>query len=392
VNVIRTAAAAPMALGLLALTACQPHDFPQYPANYREYAYVTNGGSATVTVLDVVNVRVDRELPVGSNPIAVAANPTRNEVYVLNAGAQGGLGAITVIDCEHNAVVAAIPVGRGPDGIDVDAKGAFAYVANRGSNSVTVVDLEARRKVAEIGVGEEPSGVRISPDGKTLVVANRSGNSVSLVNVAGRNVRAIIEGCPGAQSPVVLPDSSKAFVACSAGHQVMVIGLARTDDPQAATDKLETLMDVGRAPVQLALKPDGGEVFVSNSLSDSVSEIYATTDEVGDTYLIGEDPVMGLVSRDNALLYEANLNSPYVTVYSIDDGKRVGKVEVGDGPAAMAFSGAGHLLFVADSRSNDVAVIRTTARSALATRSLFTMLPAGRNPNAIVVKAFRVRG
>jgi DNA-binding beta-propeller fold protein YncE len=106
--------------------------------------------------------------------------------------------------------------------------------------------------------------------------------------------------------------------------------------------------------------------------------------------MIGEDPVMGLVSRDNSLLYEANLHSPDVTVYSIDDGKRIGVVHVGDGPAAMAFSGAGHLLFVVDSRSDEVAVVRTTTRSALATRSLFTMLPAGRNPNAIVVKAFKV--
>src|SRR6202012_2637248 len=51
-------------VSFLALTACRPHDFPQYDANYREYAYVTNGGSGTVSVYDVVNVRVDREIPV----------------------------------------------------------------------------------------------------------------------------------------------------------------------------------------------------------------------------------------------------------------------------------------------------------------------------------------
>ena len=62
-------------------------------------------------------------------------------------------------------------------------------------------------------------------------------------------------------------------------------------------------MDVGRAPIDLALKPDGGEIFVANFLSDSVSEIYNSTDEVGDTYMIGAGPVSGLVSRDNALLY-----------------------------------------------------------------------------------------
>jgi YVTN family beta-propeller protein len=191
---------------------------------------------------------------------------------------------------------------------------------------------------------------------------------------------------------VILPDSSKAFVACSAGHQVMVIALvnskARPNQSGQVADQLEALMDVGRAPVDLAIKPDGGEIFVSNSLSDSVSEIYNTSDEVADTYMIGADPVRGLVSPDNLLLYVANQRSQEVTVYSIDDGKRVNvnpPLRVGDGAAAMAFSAAGHLLFVVDRGSGDVAVVRT------ASQSLFTLLPAGRDPNAIVDKAFKVQ-
>lgn len=369
---------------VLTLAGCRPHDFPQYPPNYREYAYIPNGGSGTVTILDVVNVRIDRELQVGQNPVAVAAAPSRNEVYVVNSGATMGLGSISVIDAERNAVVATIPVKRQPVSIDLDSTGNLAYIANSGSNSISVVDLRVRRVLAEIGAGRQPVAARIAPDGKTLVVANRGADSVTLINPQTGRVRSVFTGCPGAQSPVILPDASKAFVACSTGHQVMAIALAHPEDHSATPDRLEALMDVGRAPVDLALKPDGGEIFVSNSLSDSVSEIYNTTDEVGDTYLIGEDPVSGLVSRDNSLLYVANLRSQYVTVYSIDDGKRVGSVHVGDGPSAMAFSGAGHLLFVVDSRSDDVAVVRT------ATRSLFTMLPAGRDPDAIAVKAFKV--
>ncbi len=384
---------------MFAFAGCRPHDFPQYPPNYREYAYVTNGGSGTVTILDVVNVRVDRELPVGQNPVTVAASPTRNEVYVVNSGPAGGSGAVSVIDAEHNTVAANIPVGRQPVSISVDAAGKLAYVANSASNSVSVIDLKTRREIARIGTGEEPVAAAIAPDGKTLLVANRRGNSVTLIDPARDQVRSVFEDCPGAESPVILPDSSKAFVACSAGHQVMAIALAHPEDHPAEPgssdksssrvwepDRLEALMDVGRAPVDLALKPDGGEIFVSNSLSDSISEIYNTTDEVGDTYLIGDDPVRSLVSRDNSLLYVANFHSQYVNIYSIDDGKLIKpSLHVGDGPAAMAFSGAGHLLFVVDSRSDDVAVIRT------ASASLFTMLPAGRNPDAIAVKAFRVQ-
>jgi YVTN family beta-propeller protein len=234
---------------------------------------------------------------------------------------------------------------------------------------------------------------RLSPDGKSLVVANRGGNSVSVISPATNAVRAVFSSCPGASDAVILHDSSKAFAACSGGHQVMVVALARdaksaTPNTQAvasAPDRLESLLDVGRGPVQLALKPDGGEIFSSNLAADNVSEIYNSTDEVGNTFMIGDGPSSGLVSADNSLLYVANSRSQYVTIYAIDQGKRIGSVKVGDGPVAMALSKSGFLLFAVDQHSGDVAVVRTKIRS------LFTLLPAGRNPSAIAIKSFNVQ-
>jgi YVTN family beta-propeller protein len=382
-------AALPLVAGLgCALSACHAHDFPQYPPGHREYAYVTNGGSGTVTVYDVVNLRVDREIAVGQNPVQVAASPTRNEVYVVNSGpasSTGSLavGSLSVIDASKNTVAATIPLHRRPVAIDIDSDGARAYVANAQSNSISVVDLAARREVAQIGTGEQPVAVRLTPDGRTLVIANQLGNSVTLVEVKTGKVRAIFDGCPGAADIAVLPDSSKTFIACSAGHQVMALSLAGARDAQ--TDRLEALLDVGRGPVNLAIKPDGGEVFVSNSLSNSISEIDTSKNDVGGAYLIGEGPVRGLVTADNSLLYVANLNSQYVTIYSTEDGRRLPKsIHVGDGPTALALSSTGVLLFVVDTRSADLAVVRTDADS----RAMISMVPTGRAPNAIAIKAF----
>jgi len=405
---IRVAALALLALGL---AGCRTHDFPQYPPNYREYAYITNGGSGTVTVLDVVNVRLDREVLVGQNPVAVAASSTRNEVYVVNSGAAGPTGgqagtpgSLSVINAENNLVAATIQLRRQPVSMEIDPASDLAYVANSGSNAISILDLKARREIAAIGAGEEPVAARLAPDGRTLVVANRRGNSVSLIDPATRQVRQVFEGCPGASDAVILPDSSKAFVACSAGHQVMVLALAQPEGkptqpgaPQtgagkpgagrigpAQPDRLEAMLDVGQAPLQLALKPDGGELFVLNSLSDSISEVVTNTNDVGGAYTIGSGPVRGLVSSDNSLLYVGNLHSQEVAVYSVEDGKRAASIHVGDGPSALAFSASGSLLFVVDSRSSDVAVVRT------GTRSLFNLLSTGRNPNAIAVKAFKL--
>jgi YVTN family beta-propeller protein len=391
-----------LTLGVLGLTlaGCRKHDFPQYPANYREYVYVTNGDSGTVSVLDVVNLRLDRELQVGQHPTAVAASPTVNEVYVVNSGSAGGSGSLSVINAENNSVAATIPLHRQPVSIEVDAAGKLAYVANSGSNSISVVDLKNRRELTQVGVGEQPVAGRLSPDGKTLVVANKRGNSTSLFDAASMTLRAVFSGCPGAGDPVVLPDSSKAFVPCTSGHQIMAIALAHASQPpapQAAAgpstpaqpDRLEALIDVGRGPVDLALKPDGGEVFVINSASDSISEVITGFNDVQGAYMMGDDPVRGLVSNDNSLLYVANQRSQNVIAYAINDGRRAGWVRVGDGPSAMAFSAAGHLLFVVDTRSGDVALVRT-ARISAANEALFTLISVGRGPNAIVDKAFKL--
>jgi len=188
----------------------------------------------------------------------------------------------------------------------------------------------------------------------------------------------------------ILPDSSKAFIACSAGHQVMAISLAAEPGSWAArqnsaalSDHLLTMLDVGRTPVHLAMKPDGGEIFVSNFGDDSISEISTWTNEVGSTYTIGSKPTHGIVSRDNSTLWVANFGADLISIYSIDDGQLVTTVHTGSSPDALVFSADEHLLLAADAHSGDIAVIRTQGRQGAA---LFTILPAGGSPNAIAVK------
>ena len=385
---------------LLGISGCHRSGFPDVPAGYREFAYISNGSSNTVTVLDLVYLRQDRTLQVGTNPTNLAVNPVRNEIYVVNTQS----GTISVIDAETNRIAATIPVHRLPSFASVDATGHRAYVANSGSNTFSILDLDRRREIAVAGTGELPDVVRISPDGRSLVVTNRGSNSVSVFDVPPYNpaetreppphLRAAFPGCPGAADAVILPDSSKAFVACSSGHQVMAVSLAAApgswaarQNPALMTDHMLTLLDVGKIPVHLALKPDGGEIFVSNFGSDSISEISTPTNEVGGTYAIGNRPVRGIVSRDNSTLWVANFGADSIALYSIDDGRvePVG-IHTGSAPDALAFSDDEHLLLAADAHSGDVAVIRT-AGTALPT--LFTMLPAGNSPNAIAVKAIR---
>jgi YVTN family beta-propeller protein len=397
----RTLAIAALAL-LAACSGCRRNSFPDVPAGYHEFAYVSNGGSNTVTVLDLVYLRQDHTLRVGDDPTGLAVNPLRNEVYVVNTKSD----SISVIDAETNRVVATIPVHRTPYFISVDDTGHRAYVANSGSNTVSVIDLDQRREIALAGTGEQPGLARISPDNRTLLVTNRGSGSVSIYDVAPYekspadrtrilHFRATFAGCPGATDAVILPDSSKAFVACSAGHQVMAVSLAAApgswsakQNPSLLTDHLLTLLDVGDTPVNLTLKPDGGEIFVSNFNSDSISEIDTWNNQVGWTQAIGNKPTHGIVSRDNSSLWISNFGADSLSLYSIDDGRVSNSVHTGSQPDALAFSADEHLLLAADAHSGDVSVIRIQDQAG---PTLFTILPAGSSPNAIVTKAFKLK-
>lgn len=397
------------AAALLCLAGCSRPVFPAFPDGYREFAYVANNAGNSVSVLDLVYLRTDRTLSVGAAPVALAANPKRDEVYAVNAQPGQATGSVSVIDTTKNAVVATIPVHRGPSYISVDATGQRAFVANTGSNTVSVIDLAARKVIATVATGEKPTMALIAPDGRSLVVTNKGAGSISVyasnippMAVAGGaavapktgpalSLRSTYAGCPGAADAVILPDSSKTFVACSFGHQVMSVWLAAAPDSWAAkqdaastSDHLLALLDVGENPTNLTLKPDGGEAFASNQDSGSISEIMTQTNEVGSTYAIGNRPAHGLVSGDNGALWVSNLGGEAVSLYSIADGKFLSSIRTGMAPDALAFSDPEQMLLVADTLSGDVAVIRTSSKLGPA---LVTMLPAGGSPVAIVVKA-----
>jgi hypothetical protein len=69
-------------------------------------------------------------------------------------------------------------------------------------------------------------------------------------------------------------------------------------------------------------------------------------------------------------------------------------VEVGDGPGPLALASNGFLLLALDSGSGDVSVVRTISykpKGEPVSGSLFTVMPAGKHPNAIAVMGFNSR-
>jgi YVTN family beta-propeller protein len=98
-----------------------------------------------------------------------------------------------------------------------------------------------------------------------------------------------------------------------------------------------------------------------------------------------------MVTPDNSLLYVTNFGSDTVAVYSIDNGKLLHSVEVGSHPESMAISPNQLMLLVVNTASGDLSVLSLIDRKGRPqpdTPVMETMIPLGRDPRAIVVKAF----
>ena len=361
-----------------------------YSPAFREYAYVSNGKSNTVSVIDLRTFALSKTLHVGSEPTGLAANSKKNEIYVVNSASS----TVNVIDAETNSVVATIGVQGRPYFIDVANDGKRAYVANSGSSTLSVIDLDKRTVIGTLRVGSSPGLARVAPDGATVIVSNRSDNSISIIDAKFLKIRVTLPVCQHPEDIAILPDSSKAFVSCSGSSQVASVQL-KSPGPPPKEDHVLALIDVGRTPVSLTLKPDGGEMIVCNFESDSISVIETGTDEVGNSQEIGQHPSRAVVTLDNSRLYVSNFGSNSVAVYDIDMGRRIGApLNVGSRPDSLALTPDQNYLLVLGTESGDVTVIqkrkphRTLETSEY---SLMTLIPVGVQPNAIVVKTFMAR-
>lgn len=386
------------------LSGCRHRAFPSYPEDFREFAYVSSGASNSVSVLDLVNMRPDRTLAVGKNPTGLAVNPVRDEIYAVNTGSD----SITVINTELNRVEATIGVHHTPYFIAVAPDGRRAYVPNSGSNTVSVIDLDTRREIATAATGEGPGVARVDTGNRFLLVTNRIAGSVSVYSIQPKDAvhpltfRESFDNCPGATDIVTELDDptpgkadsgGKAFIACSGGHQVMVLWLAATPDsfrgrqnPALTHDARLTMLDVGRTPTHLALADiSKRELFTTNFDADTISDINTWTNEVQGTYLIGTHPSRAVISKDASLMWVTDFGSDSATLYSLADARVVTSTRTGSRPDALAFSHDENLLLIADAGSSDVAVIRTQNPIQ---PQLVTMLPAGPQPNDLVIKAY----
>lgn len=130
---------------------------PAHVVSDREgrFAFVTNAGDNSVSVVDLETRDRVATITTGEYPHGLRLSPDGQELYVANVLD----GSVSVIDLASLTVSATHEVGAGAHGISVDDTGRFAFITSLHDDSLSVIDLEAGSVVSRHDTGQGPNGV-----------------------------------------------------------------------------------------------------------------------------------------------------------------------------------------------------------------------------------------
>ncbi|MGB9940189.1 beta-propeller fold lactonase family protein [Methanosarcina sp.] len=290
------------------------------------YAYITNGGSDTVSVIDTATKTVIATVNVESRPEGVSVTPDGTGVYVANLGSN----TVSVIDTATNTVTATVGVGTNPHGVAVTPDGEKVYVTNYGGNTVSVIDTATNRVTATVNAGVHPFGVAV--EGTKAYVTNDVDRTVSVIDTATDTVTATVNvenQYPGG----VAVAGTKVYVMSGSTSNVSII--------DTATSTVTATVNVGTRPTGAAVSPDGRKVYVANMDSNTISVIDTATDTVTNTVSVGKSPYGVAVNPDGTEVYVANDHENTVSVIDTATNTVTATVKVGNFPKAFGqFTGS----------------------------------------------------
>jgi len=278
------------------------------PAQGTWFAYMAAKGADNVIPIDLsTNTRGSPiSLPAGSAPSGVAITPDRKFAYVTNSG----LNTVSVIDIETNTVVASVLVGTTPNTIAITPDGQFAYVTNRDSNDVSVIDTASNTvTVLSIPVGSIPGAIAITPNGQFAYVVNMASSDVSVIDTATNTVTVASIPVEFAPSAIAInPNEQFAYVVNKNSNTISVIDLS-TNTVEPST------IAIGSDSSTIAITPNGQFAYVTNSSLNSVNVVDLTTNMmVGAPIPVGWNPQGIAITPDGNLVYVVNQNSSTISV------------------------------------------------------------------------------
>jgi len=150
------------------------------------FAFVANGMSNNVTVIDSITKAVVKTIDVGANPVG-AWSGGDGAMYVDNEAGR----TLTAINATSLEIVRTYNLGFTP-GMAATAPNGELWVTDAQNGKVVFFSSSTATKVGEIATGAGAHAIAFSTDGTTAYISNQGADSVSVIDVLSHAFRRTI--------------------------------------------------------------------------------------------------------------------------------------------------------------------------------------------------------
>jgi YVTN family beta-propeller protein len=319
-------------VSMLGLISCGRGESPA-PEEART-VYVVNEGDDTVSVIDGISRSVIATIPVGKSPHYIVLDPSGKYAYVTN----GESNSVTILDTTTNRVISTIEgVGGDPQQIVIHPEGKFAYVPGFDTANVHVVDLVGKRIIATIPVGDNPQSIAISPGGERVYVVNLHSPQAMVIDTATNKVIAKFTTGEGACGIATSPDGHRLYLGGHGTGMWRGKGEMNRDVRVMDARTFAQLLQIrcGIMPIAVKFSRDGQQAYVVSHGSSELHFIDITTNKTA-FVKVGHDCRDVADSKDGKWAYVSNRGDNTVSVVDIAAKKAVATIKIGKRPLGVA--------------------------------------------------------
>jgi YVTN family beta-propeller protein len=251
-------------------------------------------------------------IPVGSSPQGFVRSPDGERLFVVN----GGSATISAIDLRTHRLIESLPVGYDPRWIAISSTGDRVYVSNVHGRSISVIDAKQLRVIEEFTGVNCPEGLALSPDGTKLYVASQCGDGwdpLFIVDTSTKRIE-VIPGLAVGNAVALSRDGKKTYVTRAnfswfdpaTGKQGAPLSIVDTESNRIIKSFVLQISSTG-----LALTPDGRYLLVTNGYQLSV--IDTRSDELVNSISIRGYGNAIAVRSDNLVIVAVSDQRRFVT-------------------------------------------------------------------------------
>lgn len=146
-------------------------------------AYTSNGGSSSVSVIDVSNSQFERTISVPNRPEAITTNKSGSEIWVGSNDEE----VVTVISSNDDEIIAQWEGFEWPYRILLTDDERYAIMPDLSNNDLRFFDARRKVELGSIDLSDtRPQGVVLYPDDRTLFLSLAGQDRILVIDVETR--------------------------------------------------------------------------------------------------------------------------------------------------------------------------------------------------------------